>query len=721
MRSNMYSRNTAVRSRALRSIGSSPLWPLICLLGILFLAIAISQCLSEDDLFDWQKFLQDQKSAPPLPAEAPFQSAGLDQSESIGHREIADLAGKLVKRKSEKHQQIGRAIAKALRWEAFCAAAPGRNALLFQIAGEIVEAYPYANPEPIGELFRLSLEDLQTQSDAAGMPRTNPAPTVREFVGMLVRHQAPKQQKAANGAAIENAYQAALDLLPKPTADQARAFSLGTTPAAVEDNPAVSGADTAGLDYRSIIVAVDESAYYLRHPLGRVYSFKCGSKESLRMHLQRQFLDRGGLGVALVDDHGDMYPNDQILRSYGTPAKMQVFDYSATLTEFDQKSSILRCGFTMATLPDMSTIEPVLSEPVERWLKELSGGTDDTLGELYDWIAATEQRHIRINAAALAIIAQPSAGKNVFARALAHTWGQYEPIKFAYVLDRFNGALASCPIWHADEQMPEDLSDSAFKEIVQEQQRHIELKGRERMVLIGCARVLITVNEMADIRIRGASGPDGVKACADRLSIFKSTRHAEAALGAVRGVVADRMDPVAAERLLVAQHMRWLQLNVEPRQQRFLGAREDRSAAMVPLLLATVERAPKVFEAIADYLADPFGWEREYSHLEQMARPGRRFPIVAQCDRIYVCVTEIMARLQITDRERNYITASLRPFATAEKTRLSFGNGPERMRAYYYELDPEKIEIATDVDPVPALVPGTRDRMMAAGLWRAEG
>lgn len=670
-------------------------------------------------VFDWQKFIADPQR-PDLVQPKPISLAaptGLDQSELVDYREIAELAGKLAKRKSEKHQQLGRAIAKALRGEPYCATAPGvRNSTLFQIAGEIVEAFPYCSPEPVAKLFRISLDRLADDS-----PKDNPAPTIAEFVGMLVRHQGPKQQKHASGQAIENAYQAALDLLPEATIEQAAAFGSGIGPAPVDaaamaGNPAVTGAAEAGLDYRSIIVAVD-GVYYLRHPQGRVYTFRCGSGEALRLYLQRQFLDRGGLGVSLTDDRGDMFPNDQILRAYGSPAKQLVYDYSATLTEYDQRSMILRSGFTMATMPDLSTIDPEVSPVVEDWLRALSGGSDESLAELYDWIASTEQRHIRTNAAALVVIGPPSIGKNVFARALAHTWGQHEPSKFAYVLDRFNGALAACPIWHADEELPPDLTDARFKEIVQEQQRHIELKGRERMTLIGCSRILITVNSMSDVKIRSASGPDGAKACADRLAIFNADRHhSEKALSQVRKAVSDRMDPVAAERLLVARHLRWIQTNLEPRTQRFLGARTDRNEAMVPILMATAERMPQVFEAISDYLADPFNWEREYSHIDQIVKPGRRFPIVAQADMLYICTQELMVRLGIRETDRAKVTYALRPFVTNSKARLSFGNGDQRYRGYYVEVDPERIEQATECDAVPALVPGTRARMIQAGL-----
>lgn len=377
----------------------------------------------------------------------------------------------------------------------------------------------------------------------------------------------------------------------------------------------------------------------------------------------------------------------------------------------------------MASMPDLTTIEPKLHPAVEAWLQQFSGGSEQTLTDLYDWIAATEQRHIRTNAAALVVVGPPSIGKSVFARALAHTWGQHEPSKFAYVLDRFNGALAQCPIWHADEQLPDDLSDSRFKEIVQEQQRHIELKGRERMTLVGCARIVITINDLVDLKIKGASGPDGVKACADRLAIFRAVRGGptESALDRVREAVADRADPVVAERLLIAQHLRWIQLNVPVRGQRFLGARPDRSDSQIPILQATADSYPLVFDAIADYLADPFAWERNYAASEQLVRPGFRFPIVAEAERLYVCVSELMTKLGVRENERWRIDKALRPFRKGDRFRLSFGAKDDRFRAYYVELDPELIEYVTDCDAVPALLPGTRGRLKAAGLLREGG
>lgn len=637
--------------------------------------------------------------------------ASLDQSEAIGHRELSDLVGRLTKRKSDKHQQIGRAIAKALRGEAFCAAAPGRNSFLFQIAGEIIEAYPYADVTGVARAFEMSLGRLAETSAAAGIPPSNPSPTVAEFVSMMQRHQGPKQQKHATGAALEKSYQTALDLLPRITEAEAAVWDL--PPEAVDAVPDDLSAAGAGLDYRSIIVRVDDGCYFLRHPQARTYQIQCNGKEALRMQLQRLVLDMGGLGMIITDDTGDMVETDKILRAYGTAARSIVYDYAATETEFDPATGALRRGFSMGTMPDATTVDPEISERVETWLRHLAGGTEDALEELYDWIASTDQRYIRTNAAAIVIIGPPGVGKTVFARALARTWGQTEPVSFGAVVDRFNGILTRCPIWFADEKVPDDLDDAHFREIVQCEQRDVEFKGQERMILKGTSRILIGLNQIADLRIRSSTGPDGARAVADRLAIYHTSREKTILPLLLKIHGDDRLAQVAE----IARHLRWVQANVVPRGQRFLGARRDTTGALTPILEASAQVSPMIFDALREYFLDPLAWEKEYAPSDQLSMPGRRYSIICGLDRssrspmVYVNVPEVCKRYGVPERDRKTVTAALRPFQIGDETRWQNIGGKTRFRARYTLLDAERLDAVLGVDMIPALVPGTRVRL----------
>jgi len=663
---------------------------------------------------DVAAFLASVKATPP-PAAPPPPAAvnplGLDQSELIGFRELTDLVTVLARRKSEKHQQIGRAIAKALRGEPFCAPREGRNATLFQIAGEIIEKYPYADPEPIANHFTISLERLAEESAAAGMPASNPSPSRSEFVSMLQRHQGPKQHKYQAAQAIEGVYQSALDLLPKVS--QAEAVTWDLPPEAVDAAPQTSAAGNAGLDYRSIIVRVDDGCYYLRHPQAKTYQIVCNGKEALRLELQRMVLDLGGLGMQLTDDAGDMLENDKILRAYGMNARSTIYDYAATETEFDPATCALRKGYVQGRLADNTAIGPEVSDRVERWLLELAGGLEPDLLELYDWIASTDQRWVRTNAAALVIVGAPGVGKTVFARALAHTWGETAPVKFGYVVDRFNGALTRCPIWFADEEMPDGITDAMFREIVQEEQRDVEFKGQERMVLRGTSRILIGLNQIEDLKIHSSSGPDGARAVADRLAIYNASGETKtkAALLKISG------DNRQAQRLEIARHLRWVQVNITPREQRFLGARGDTSAALTPILEASAQGCPRIFDALREYFLDPIAWEREYTPSALISMPGRRYPIVCGIETwgagfIYVNLAELCERCGIPERDRRFARAALRPFQNAgEPIWQSFGAKGGRYRAQYLSLDPDRLDSVLSVDTIPAFVPGTRARI----------
>ena len=524
---------------------------------------------------------------------------------------------------------------------------------------------------------------------------------------MLLRHQGPKQSKYQATAAIENVYQSALDLLPKVAAGEAVAWDL--PPEAVDAAPTASPAAMAGLDYRSIIVRVDDGCYYLRHPQARTYPIVCNGKEALRLELQRLVVDLGGLGMQLTDDAGEMLENDKILRAYGMNARSTIYDYAATETEFDPGTCALRKGYTMGRLADGTWIEPVVSARVETWLIELAGGIERDLEEIYDWIASTDQRHIRTNAAALVIVGAPGVGKTVFARALADTWGQSAPVKFHAVVDRFNGILARCPIWFADEEMPDDITDSLFRELVQEEQRDIEFKGQERMVLKGTARILIGLNEITDLKIHSSSGPDGARAVADRLAIY----HASSEVKTRDALLRINGDDRAAQRREIAQHLRWVQVNVTPRSQRFLGARGDAGAALAPILKASVEACPKVFDALREYFNDPLTWEKEYTPQALITQPGRRYSILCGPEGVMINLAEICDRCLIPERDRRWVRAALRPFQIGNDPiwQSIGGRGSGRYKALYVRLDPDRLDSVLAVDMIPAMMPGTRARL----------
>jgi len=362
----------------------------------------------------------------------------LDQSELVGVRELAELASRLAKRKSEKLQAYGRALMKAIRGEPY-AAPGGRNSLLLNIAHQITDAFPFCDPDGIVDCFRASLDRMTLEPDEGH----GPAPTPEQFRRMLTEYQGGKQARRAT-----------LDTLARTAQASGLAQPHGTAPV---------GALPGVADQRSVIVLADGD-YWLRHPRGVEYPIRVNTKDALRVELQRCFGDAGPESpLPLFDEFGQMWSTDQILRTYCSNAHTIVHDYAATSTVFDTANATIRIGYVMARMRDGRLIEPAPDQRVEDWLLEIAGGTESDLIELYDWIAATDQRYIRTTAAALALVGPADAGKTLFMRALAHTWGCPAPVKLKTAVDRFNGPLQRCPIWHADERMPDDLTDAAFR------------------------------------------------------------------------------------------------------------------------------------------------------------------------------------------------------------------------------------------------------------------
>lgn len=104
-------------------------------------------------------------------------------SEDVTHEHLSQLAERLSAKPSEALQKIGHALGCALRGESF-ASKGERNAVAFQLSGELMRAFPFADASVIAEHLRLSIE-------ATGEP------TVAAFVNQLERHRPNKQSEDA--------------------------------------------------------------------------------------------------------------------------------------------------------------------------------------------------------------------------------------------------------------------------------------------------------------------------------------------------------------------------------------------------------------------------------------------------------------------------------------------------------------------------------------------
>ncbi|MDB6035948.1 MAG: hypothetical protein JWM16_6286 [Verrucomicrobiales bacterium] len=589
-----------------------------------------------------------------VPAHASLSAELLEQTEVIGLREMHALALNLQRRKSERHAMLGRALAKAVRGEPF-APEGQRNGLTFQLAGEIIEEFPFCDPRSVLGLFSAALS-LQGE------------PTLEGFARQLTYHQGRKQGKADTLRTLESTL---LGQAP-----------IGVPMHAPEVAPVPGQPAEQQRTLKDVIVKAD-GIYYLRHPSQDVYALKLKDDAALRLELINQF----GMGnnlLNLIDTAGRMYPTENIMQWYGCNAHTIEKNFAVDATRFIFSEARLLIGHQMIPR-ELAAFD----EATHNWLEHLSGGAE-FVDELYDWIAATDQRHAGHPSAALAVIAKGDTGKSLFARLLAQTWGAL-PVKLDNAVQQFNGSLTRCPIWHADEEMPKELTGHEFRDLVASRDRLIEPKGQEKVLLLGSPRLVITVNELADIRIRGANGPDAVKAIADRLAIFTPTLETDAALRALE--VPGQHGDVDTQRMIA--HLRWIQCEIEPRGQRFLGARSDRSQAELPVLQAVMYDLPQLFELLENYLVKPQEIERAY-HVEErtFSTGGQRFPIATQKGELYVRPTELAQRLNV-DPYR--IDRALQPFRDGKVLHeISFGN--KNFRGRFWRLNLDRLIAATGAE-----------------------
>lgn len=566
------------------------------------------------------------RAAPIQPTEAPATPiAGASVAtyepgtvtELVGSREIAAVAGKLAKNKSENKQSVGRAMLRAIRGEVW-APAGARNGTMYQIAAELIEAYPNLDPGSVCEAFSAAISNLNDNHEQSGAPFTEEI-----LYGQLERVQAERQNKLNMIASLGGLVSDAPPVWTAP-------------PEGAPVDTRAAELNAAGFD--TLIVLVGAGTYYLRTPDRGTFDWRLLSEKALTTKVINLFGRENGTVITHQD--GEFVGVSKLCEVYARMADKVVYDYRSPSTTFDLATCTLHVG-----LP-AETPEPRENVHVAAWLQELAGGTPEDLTELYDWIASTTREYIDRPAAALVISGAKDAGKSLFALAMAGTWGVL-PVPLANAVERFNGALLSSPFWHADERMPEEMTEACFRETVPARSRLIEPKGQEKAELHGCGRLMFTLNSVEDLHVGTSRGPDAVDAVAGRIAYFDcSARKAQ-----VLAAQAPLRLPLSFDLDLPAMigHLRYVQTTVRPREQRFLGARLNNATARAVVMNASVKHSVELIDGICGYLADPLTWEKTYRAGLQWAVPGNNFPIVTRGGKLYVWTSEFAARMHVRE------------------------------------------------------------------------
>lgn len=608
--------------------------------------------------------------------------------ELITTRELTVLAQKLTHSKNEHKQSVGRALHHALAGRLW--AADHRDDMAYMIAAECVEQYPNLDAKSTVNCFSAAVSNAQSHGSDI---------TLDKWQKMLERVQNARQTRlnmvgqfaARNSAAGEALSEQAKRTWPVQTPVVEQPPALPEPFRAIELPSGVIApahpTDALASVFHSLVIVADGS-FYLRLPGETHYRWRARNWTELRLLLARKF---GVQNQTIVthDGKGNALPESQWLEVYAHVAQRTVHDYTSERTTWEEEKETLHIGLP-AELP-----KAVPALDVHDWLAVIAG-SEPAVIELYDWIAASTREHISRPAAALAFVGPDSVGKGMFVRALARTWGPILPVPLSNANERFNGSLLHSPFWHFDEKV--HLEEDRFRVIVQERERLIELKGKEKVELRGCSRCIFTVNEPEKLSLGGAIGPSAFNATVIRIAYFDFRDRQKQILSAVAPLLLENGD-MDLDRIVA--HLRWVQTdwareNNAPRVQRFLGARAD-SAEAEALVLAGTRDADTagVLEALADYLRDPWLWEAGY-HADDnpSSGPGKRYPALTQGGELYVHADEMAARRGVR---------GVRELAEARKAlagvradrgngdRISVGNKDNPRRLRYWRVDVNKL------------------------------
>lgn len=243
---------------------------------------------------------------------------------------------------------------------------------------------------------------------------------------------------------------------------------------------------------------------------------------------------------------------DEIIRRHGRTARAIEIDLAAKKTTYDAVRQII----IEAPCP-LRPIEPVYHKRIDDWMRALGGPLQE---KLLDWVATVTE--LDMPSSALYLDGCASGGKSMLALGLARLWGQ-TPASFSQVFgSNFNSDLARCPFVFADEALPEtrdkDIT-AVLRDAVSQEERTLNRKHQDEMVLRGAVRILIAGNnpDLIAKSAKGLSGSD-LHAYVTRFLHIKVGPEAPAMLASWGGRAVTG-DWVTGNK--IAEHAKWLAKN----------------------------------------------------------------------------------------------------------------------------------------------------------------
>lgn len=161
-----------------------------------------------------------------------------------------------------------------------------------------------------------------------------------------------------------------------------------------------------------------------------------------------------------------------------------------TTADFDFSTRTLTAG--IARFRD--DIGPQYSEQVETWFHHLAG---DQIEPFLDWMATFRQITDPTSAVYLQGVA--SAGKEMLALGIARLFDSRKYLRYESLTGDFNDGLLQTGLVYADEKMPDQgmrrgAPSAVFRTLTGSDQHEVNGKGKDKITVTICPRVLITAN-----------------------------------------------------------------------------------------------------------------------------------------------------------------------------------------------------------------------------------
>lgn len=157
---------------------------------------------------------------------------------------------------------------------------------------------------------------------------------------------------------------------------------------------------------------------------------------------------------------------------------------------FDDATRTLTAG--IARFRD--DLEPRRDERVGEWLRLLAGDQEEPF---LDWLATF--RRVTDPTCGIYVQGVSSAGKEMLALGLAQLFESRQYLRYESLTSDFNDGLLSTALVYADEKMPDQgfrrgAPSAVFRTLTGSDQHEINGKGKDKVTVTICPRVLVTAN-----------------------------------------------------------------------------------------------------------------------------------------------------------------------------------------------------------------------------------